>query len=82
MILYLKRFVMNRVSMPVYVNVAHFCLVWCFQVVLVGRVRFPGEYRKGLLFTTKLYISFQFCTLIIRNTISPKWLNQTTTRSR
>jgi len=49
MILYLKRFVMNRVSMPVYVNVAHFCLVWCFQVVLVGRVRFPGEYRKGVV---------------------------------
>jgi len=30
MMVYLKRFVMNGVSMPVYVNVAHFCLVWCF----------------------------------------------------
>jgi len=49
MIVYLKRFVMNRVSMPVYVNVAHFCLVWCFHVILVGRVTFPGKYLKGVV---------------------------------
>jgi len=83
MILHLKRFVMNGFSMTVYVNVANFCLVWCFfSWFWWDGLDFRGSIGKGLLCITKLYISFQFCTLIIRNTNSPKWLNQTKMRSR
>ena len=50
MMVYLKRFVMNGVSMTVYVNVAHFCLVWCFfRLCWWDGVGFPREYGKGVV---------------------------------
>ena len=50
MIVYLKSFVINGVSFSVYVNVAHFCLVWCFfSLCWWDGVGFPGEYRKWVV---------------------------------
>ena len=42
MIVYLKSFVINGVSLSVYVNVAHVCLVWCFFKLYFGGDRVSG----------------------------------------
>ena len=42
-------FVTNGFSLPVYLNVAHFCFVWCFAGCVGGRGRVSGEYRKGFV---------------------------------
>jgi len=39
---YLKSFVKNGVSLPVYVNVPNFCFIWCFSGCVLGRGRDSG----------------------------------------
>jgi len=56
--------------------------VWFFKVVLVGGVGFRWSIGKLLLCSTKLNKSFQYCTLIIRNTSNQIWLNQSIPISR